>query len=1021
MKIVDLSIRRPIATLMITLMVVSIGIFSYNDLSLDLMPDITFPIISIQTDYEGVSSQEIETLITRPIEEVASTIESADKVTSQSLEGRSIVRLSFKWGVDLDELTNDLRAKIDRIRERLPEDANTPIVFKFDLRDIPIIFLGISGNMSWVKLREYADKELKHRFERLSGVAQVVVRGGLEREIVVELRYNDIQAKNLSINEVVSAIRSENIDIAAGNFSVGRTKYVVKTKGKFKNIDEISDVVIKTIDGIPIKVRDVAYVKDKYKDISSFVRVNAKNALLLMIVKQPDGNTIDVANRIRQEVNEISSDPNRNIDIAITRDTSKFIKRSISNVQQAALFGGLIAILVLLFFLRSVRSTFIIACSMFISIIATFIFMKGVNFTLNMMSFGGLALGIGMLVDNSIVVIENIFRHKDEAKNSMTASSIGTSEVSMPITVSTITSLVVFLPLFFLEGAVGVMFGQLAYMISFALIASLLVAITIIPSFSAKFLSFNNKANHRVFIFISNGISLFLDKIASIYNELINKALSRSKLTVSLFAIVFLFSLLLLGFMGFDFMPLSDEGEIRITAELPVGTNLKTTDLKFREIESILLKDYNNVIESIYARIGQSGYRRLQENAGRMILILKALSIRGDSSDRIASRIRKSLSKVSNVKLRVYPSSFFIFRFLRGGDERISLEILGHNLKAGDKLAKRIMGLIKGIEGIHGLRQSREYGSPEYAVYVDRQKAKEAGLSVRLLGDYLQTALLGKVSTRYTDGEYEHDIRIRISEADINNIEAINNLSYPVAGGKKILLRSLINVKEEVGPIVIERLNQQRVIYIRGNIYNRDSQSVLTDIQDAINTIDLPSEFRINYGGIFEEQKTAYEGLYFIIVLAILLVYMVMAAQFESLKIPFIIMFTVPFSFSGVIMVFYLLDMSFDVQGFIGFIMLIGIVVNNSIVLVDFIERSRKTGISLKSAIIEASNRRLRPILMTSFTTTFALIPLAIGIGEGSELQVPMALSVIAGLSFSTFTSLLLIPCIYYLFFKRSY
>ncbi len=1031
MKLVDLSVRRPITIFMITLIAVFLGVFSYMNLTIDLMPDITYPIITIQTDYEGVSPQDMETSITQPIEEVVGAVEGMEKLTSMSMEGRSVVRVSFKWGQSLEEASNDISAKINRIRDRLPEDANSPIISKFDLNAAAIMWVGVSGRMSRVKLRTIAERELKRRFERINGLAQASIVGGLEREIHVDLRYDDLQKRNISIDDVINALQMENIDQAAGDIHVkGQKKslrYILRTSARFRSVDEIKDIIIKRVGSIPVILSELADVIDTHKDVKTFVRVNGKNALLFRLVKQPDANTVEVARKLRREVEKMQSDPSIHVDIQITRDLSTYIKRSITNVQQAGMFGGIIAIFVLIIFLRNLRSTFIIAVSMFVSIISTFIFMKGTGFTLNMMTFGGLALGIGMLVDNSVVVIENIFRHRAENTDPIEASRVGTREVSNAITISTITTAVVFLPLFYVEGTIGIMFRQLAFMVSFSLVSSLIVALTIIPAFSSRFLKDQGQSSkNSIMAFLDKKMAKVLESLETSYTQVLNTLLNHKIKSVLSFIIFVGLISLLVHFIGFDYMPTTDEGEIRINGDLEVGTPVTVTDKRFRLIEKVIKEEFGDSIDSMFTRIGRGGYRRLQEQSGYMNIILKDLGKRQNTSKELAEIIKKRLLEFPKIRefirFRVRSRSLFLLRMLRGGEDRISLELRGHDLKKGKMLAEKIKARLIGVNGVKGitdLRTSREEGNLEYTVNVDRRQARDLGLSSSEIADFLQTANLGKVATRFSDGEYQHDILVRLKQDKIKDLDAIRNLTYFV-NGNKIKLKNLIHITKDRGPITIERLNQERVIYINGGIAGRDSQAILKDIKEAVSSIDMPENYYIRYGGVFEEQEKAYSELLLGIILAVCLVYMVMAAQFESFKAPLVIMFTVPMAFGGVILIFYLTKTLFDVQAFIGSIMLTGIVVNNSIVLVDFIQQiSKRSGSSVKEAIIEAGSKRLRPILMTSLTTIFALIPLAVGIGEGSELQIPMALAVIGGLSFSTLISLFLIPCIYLLFFKK--
>ncbi|MDH5680357.1 MAG: efflux RND transporter permease subunit, partial [Spirochaetota bacterium] len=964
MILVNFSVRRPIATLMITLVVLVIGFFSYTRLAVDLMPDISFPIITIQTDYEGVSPQEIETLITRPIEEVAATVSKVEELSSFSMEGRSMVRIRFQWGENLDEATNDIRAKLDGIKDVLPDDARPPLILKFDIKALPVMWVGVSGGLDRVKLRLFTDKVLKSRFERIDGVAQAQIDGGLEREISVNLSFHKLQAKNVSIDEVVNAIKSENQNLALGDISREKDRLILRTVGKFESWKEIDDIVIKRVGGISIRIRDVGQTINGTKDVKTFMRVNGKNAILLRLIKQPDANTVETAIKIEREVRKIQQDQSiikKGIKVDITRDTSIYIKRAISNVKQAAGFGAVIAICVLLFFLRNIRSTFIIAFTMVVSVVVTFIFLKSADFTLNMMTFGGLALGIGMLVDNSVVVIENIYRHKIDTQNIVEASIVGTSEVANAILVSTLTTIVVFIPLFFFEGISGIMFTQLAFMVSFSLIGSLITALTLLPSFTSRFLKgFGENSKGDWSKRISSKIDNWLQTIEKEYVVIIRKLLLNKGKTIIVFILVLVISVFLVRHIGFDFMPATDEGEVKINGDMTIGTNILTTDLKFKEIEKVLNKEFGDVIDVYYLRIGQSGWRQLSEHAGYIDIYLKeAGKGRVKHVSTVVKEMNQSLKKIKNIKLRVRESTLFLFRYMRGGEDRITLEILGHDLVKSNSLADEIMKRLRKVHGVTYLRKSHEIGSPEKIVRVNRRKAREMGLSVSQIGNYLKSAVLGVVASKYYEGDNEFDIRVQIDPEEIRDLNKVKSLVYPVEKNRKIPLTNLIHFDDMPGPPVIMRVNQQRVVYVQGGIAGRDTQSILTDIRKALADINTGDDTYIHYSGVFEEQSKAYSDLFVGIIMAVMLVYMVMAAQFESFKAPFVIMLTVPLAFSGVILVFFIGDIAFDVQAFIGSIMLTGIVVNNSIVLVDFIGNLRKkSSLSLTEAIIEAGKLR---------------------------------------------------------------
>lgn len=1022
MKLSERALNRPITTYMFFLIAILLGIISLIRLPVDLMPEIEYPTITVRTNYPGVAPGEIESLVTRPIERSLSSAPGVRELISSSAEGFSQVRVYFEWGTDLDEAANEVRSRLDRIRRLLPEDIEPPSIFKFDISQFPILWMSMSADMDPRELRRLAENEIQYRLERVPGVAAVDIMGGLRREIQVNLSLEKLRALDLSVNEIVQAIRAETLNLPVGPIYEGSYELLLRTQGEFQSVAEMRQMIVAVRRGIPVYLKDIARIEDSFEEVRSLVRVDGRPAIRLAVRKQSGANTVQVADQVHAEVERIHRDI-AGVRIWPIMDSSIFIKRAISNVRQSAIYGSILAVIILFIFLRNFRSTLIISLAIPISVIATFALMYFYGFTLNTMSFGGLALGVGMLLDNAIVVLENIFRHREAGRSRREAALIGSQEVGTAITASTLTTIAVFIPLVFLTGMSGIMFKQLSYVVAFSLFCSLLVALTLIPVLCSKYLIVvppdqqQRSLGARLRLWSGRA----LEALDLRYRNALARVLDNSVIVIAAALLLLAGSIYLTRFIGFELLPETDEGEVRVTLELPTGTRLEVTDSYAQRIEEIIRQNVPEV-EHILAEIGGGGgWEAPQTHIAQIRIKLVDLDKRRRSSQQIAAALRPALSGMPGALARVRPGGGLMFmRLGQTSGDRIAVEVRGHDLEVGRELAEKVKNMVEQVPGVTDAQISRKDGMPELLIRPDRAKASLAGISVSQLANTLRTTVGGTRAAYFRDGEDEYNILVRLESQDRARLDQIKQIPLYTPLGKILPVENLVEMARSEGPISIERKNQERIITVSADLAGRDLGSVMLDIAGRLEGVPRPDDFFISFGGEFEEQQRAFAELLLSLILALILVYMVMAAQFESLRDPFIIFFAVPMAAIGVTLALFLTSTTFSMQAFIGAIMLGGIVVNNGIVLVDYINLLRRSyGYQLREAIVEAGRRRLRPILMTTLTTMLALVPMSLGLGEGGEVQAPMARVIIGGLATSTFVTLFLVPVIYHLFERK--
>jgi len=1032
MHLPEFGVKFPVTNAMIFFAILVLGIVSLSRLPIDLMPEIEPPNISVITVYEGASAEDVETKVTEVIENNLATVSNLDKITSRSMEGISMVTCRFNWGTNLDEASNDVRDKLEFAKRLLPEEIDTPIVFKFNTALIPILFIGVSSSEeTYPQLYHAVDKQVGDDLKRIPGVGAVQIYGGLERQINISIDRSRLEAYRLSVQKIVDRLAQENITLPAGDLKTGYLDYALRVPGEFTEPSQIKDIIISQEGEKIVYLKDVAAVSDSFKEVTMIVKANGRLGVMMMVQKRSGANTVEIANKVKDEIKKLEKRLPGDIKFSILMDTSEHITQSIKDLTQTVYWGGIFVIIVVYLFLRQLRPSLIIALTIPFSLIIAFIFMFLFGYTINIMSLSSLAIAIGMVVDNAIVIVDNVYRHRERGQKPNEAAIYGASEVGLAVSASTFTTVVVFLPMVFLTGITGVMFKQIAMMITVTLLASLFTALTFSPMLCAKLLTVlppekfkeKEKSFYQRFYEVTGN---FYTSLENLYARMLGRALTHKKTTVLLAIGIFIFSILLIPKIGTEFIPEEDTGDLNIQIDLPVGTRVEETYKIARQVEAIFKQDVPET-EIIFYRVGQSSGGRFGAafgaRTGSNIIAVGAKLIKLDRRKRsikeIAEAIRPKISSVVGVKkINIQAGSPFA-RILFGGGKPISIEILGHDLEATDALAYKLKSEITKVAGVVDVTVSRELGRPELQVEVDRLKASSMGLSMATITDTLRTYFYGKTASKYREAGDEYDIFVRLKDSDRTSIQDIENIPITTASGKTIRLSNIARIIHRTGPIEIERQNQDRIIKVEANIFRRSLGEVAKDIKNIIAKTNIPPDIVINLGSDVEEQVKSFRDLFLLFILGGLLVYMVMASQFESLLDPFIIMFSVPFAFTGVAFGLFFGGITLSIVSFLGLVMLVGIVVNNAIVLVDYINILRSRGLSMYEAITVGGANRLRPVLMTTITTLAGLLPLAMSKGEGSELWRPLGISMLGGLTLSTLITLVLVPVMYAIFKGR--
>lgn len=1016
MRLPAASVARPVFTTMVTLMVVVLGVVALDRLRIDLLPNVEQPTVTVRTEYEGASPEVMERLVTQIIEEIVATVPGVEEISSESSEGSSSVRVRFSWGTDIDAAAIELSSRLESEVDELPDEIVRPRVRKFDVASFPVVILGISSKLDPVELTQLVEDQVRYRFARVPGVAQVDVWGGFTREVRIELDPDRINALGLPLDTVLDALRNANLDRPAGKLEEGRFEITLRAPAEFVDVEQIRDTVLLERQGSPITVRQVAEVRDTYEKLTRLVRVDGDRGMRVAVRKQADANTVEVARRILEEIDDVNESYPQ-LRVVPVSNQGNFIERSIQNVAQSVLYGGGLAVLVLLFFLRSVRSTVIISLAIPISVVGTFALIYFSGFTLNLMTLGGLALGVGMMVDSAVVVLENVFRRrKEEGESSEAAAVNGTAEVGTAIIASTITTLVIFLPLVFVRGVSGVLFQELAYVIVFSLVCSLLIALSLVPMLASRMLRRESGEERG----IAKAAAKSLDALDDGYRGMLVGVLRHPWLTVFGALLLLVASASLAPLIGSEFFPPSDEGEVRVTGEMEVGTRLDLVDRQTRLLESLALPLVPELVSSVVT-VGATGRNPEDASRGELSMTLVSAAERERSNVAIADELRAKLDgAVPGMVVRTRaPQGQFLLERVLGRQEGLEVEIRGYELDVLTALAQRAADAMETIPGVTDVEVSQKAGMPQHEIRIDRQKIADVGLSARDVTEALETAFAGSRAGEFRSGGNSYRILVQLADAEHRSPDEVLDLTLSTPSGEVVALRNLVSTESSRGPLVIERRNQQRLLTVRSGVTGRDLGSVAEDVQAELDLIPRPTGYDVLVAGTIEEQEEAFRELVISLLLALALVYMVLACQYESLRDPLIVMFSVPLAGVGVLVTLFLTETTFNVQTYIGCIMLGGIVVNNAILVVDQAGRLVREGMTVRDAVAEAGRRRLRPILMTTSTTVLALIPLAAGIGEGADAQAPLARAVVGGLLSSMLTTLVLIPAVYALFHRR--
>lgn len=1015
MKMTETAIRRGITFFMIYLIAAGFGLFSLARLDIDLYPKLEFPMIALISQYTGVGPFDMETVVTRPIEEVVASVENIEKITSTSAQGLSLVLLEFDWGTDMNQAEIDVRNNLEFIQDVLPQEVDGPLVFAFDPSQQPVFYLALSSEThGMAELRRIAERDLEPRLERIPGVASAFTMGGMRREIKVLVDPARLRAHNLPIEQVSAALQMGNLQLPAGKVENAMQEFTIQTAGEYGNLDQIENTSVRVMNGSVIRVKDVATVIDGFVEQQQKVWNNGQPAVMVVIQKQSDANTVQVCEEVRNRFAKIEAELPKGVGLKTVVDFSEFINRSMSNLGNTAMQAVGLTVLVLFFFLRNLRSSLIVAVSIPVSMIVTFAVMDQAGLTLNIISMAGLALAVGMLVDNSIVVLENIFRHRELGEDLRAASRNGTTEVSMAITASTLTTLAVFVPVLFVPGLAGELFNDMVVTICFSLTVSLLVALTLIPLLTSRLLHLREQHKHGWLAKAGDTVGGWLERLQHIYAAGLKWSLEHRK-TVAFSALgLFLLSLIILASLGGEFLPQSDSGFVAIAVDRAPGTSLEAMETSMAEIDRIIRANVPEA-KNTYINFGQGEgimafFSTRTSSEGDVTLGLTNLSERRRTQFDIQDDLRGRLKTIPGVEARFADRGQ---EAMFGGGSDITVEIFGHDLSRAEALANAVADQVKGITGVAQVESSLRESAPELRVNFDRQRLADLGLSTAQLSLLVSTSVLGSVVTRYREQGDEYDVRVQLVKDARRNKEDIENILIVTPAGKQIPLRAVAAVEYRRAPIEITREGQERMVSVNIDIAGRDLRSVTREVEAALRQVSVPNDFRLEIGGVAEEQQESFMYLGLAMLAALLLVYMVMASQFESLLDPFIIIFTIPLSSIGVALTLLLTGSNLNVMALIGIIMLVGIVVNNGIVLVDFINQLRARGRGLFEAIMEAGRARLRPVLMTALTTILGMLPLALGLGESGENWAPMARAVMGGLATATVLTLVVVPVIY--------
>ncbi len=1021
MNLPKFAVSRPVLVSVIFVMMGLFGLYSLMDLPIDLMPDIEAPAISVITIYRGAGSEEVEEKVSRVIESALSSTAGMKNIYSRSMEGVSSVTCEFEFGVDLSEATNKIRDLLNMSRSYLPDDIDEPLVFKFDFSMMPILFLAITSSKEDIRYKgEEIDNYITNYFERIPGVGSVITFNEMKKKIIISAEKQRLSAFNLTVDDLVNAIRAENLSLPAGNIEIGSYDYTIRIPGEYKNIEEIHETIIASTPSGLIRIKDVARVFWGSEDSRQYGIKDGEYMVFMMIQKQSGANTVAIADAVKEELGKIGTRLPEGFKIGILLDSSDFIVKMIRNLSTAVLFACLFVLVVVVFFLRRFRSSFIVLLSIPASMLIAFAFLYAFGFTLNLVSLMSLSLAIGMVVDNSIVALDNITRHLEAGKSRADAAIEGTSEVGGAIVASTLTTIVIFAPLFFVGGLIGILFSQLAGVIVLTLTASLLAAMLLTPMVCSRILTARaDGAAHDNWFFRLG--ERFLNFVEDRYTRIIRSTLRHKKKTIVAAGLIFVGSLVIVPLVGVDFLPEGDEGMIQIEYELPLGSRIEDTLKVGQHIERIIREEVPaHYLERVFLRGGpdDSGFsQKVQDtNTGLTGVKLVSQNYRKENVKFFANRIRERIiAEVPGIEKMDIKTSSGFGDLISGGEKPVTVKLAHKDFKKLNEAAARLEKEFQKIAGLKDIGNDADSLKPQIEVKIDRIRASQVGLKTAMIATAVRNAFYGSTASVYRKEGDEFEIMVKYKKSDRENIEQLKELEIKTLFGTTVKLKDIAEVKEGLTSLSVNRQNRERVVSVGARLEeNIAIGKIGVEVEKAIKAAQLDPDIGIIYGGTLKSQKENTGDLVLMLLLGILLVYLVMAAQFESFVDPFVIIFSIPFAISGVLIGLLLTGHTLSVPAFLGMIILVGIVVNNAIVLIDYTKiQQEKLRFSTDEALIYSGARRLRPILMTAATTIFGMLPLALVSGEGHETYNPMGVAVVFGLTFSTLVTLVLIPCMY--------
>jgi hydrophobic/amphiphilic exporter-1 (mainly G- bacteria), HAE1 family len=1013
-------VNRKLFTVSIFSILMLFGLFSLMNLPLDFLPKMDIPTLTIMTPYPGASAEDIETTVSKVIEDAVATVPNIDKITSDSVENYSTVTINFKWGTDLSAASADVRDKIDQITSKLPDDIQPSTIYKFDLSQIPILILGVTADRSYKDLYHLVDKKISQDLKKIQGVGMVSFSGGLERQINVDVDRKRLEAYQMSLGQVNAAISRANMNVPAGSIKLGKLEYGIRIPGEFNNVEEIADTMVGSYQGRNVYVSDVARVTDSFKETTNMIEVNGQAGMRVLILKESGANSVNVAKTVIEDLARIQSSLPQDIKITVIMNTGESISNQIGELTRTLGWSFLFVILTVLFFLRNVRGSLIVSMAIPFSLIAAFIYLFTSGNSINIISLASIIIAIGIVVDDAIVILENIYRHREEKHEPPKEASIyGAGEVSGAVIASTTTNMVIFLPLLLVGGFIGMFFEQLSIITIVVIGMSLVTAMTLTPMLCSVLLEVNKKGG-KTNKFFEKSEEIFTT-VEENYSKLLGWALDNRRKIIIGGTLLFLLSMFMFRFVGSEFFPDQDSGTFSANVSMPPGTRWEETASAMRRIETEV-KEKVPELEFIMVAAGSTGSTNFfggknGPNYGTINIKVVPVNKRKRGIKEIERVVADIAYSIPGLKSIDYSSSGA--NALTGSDKPVTIELYGPDFVVLENLADDLKTKISRVPGVIDPTISREKANPEYALKVDREKASSLGLTMADISAAVRGGLYGDSVSKYREGGDEYDIYTRFKEDDRKTIDDVKNALITTMTGKNISLGNIAKVEPKYGPQLIQRKNQQRLVKVMSDVYGRSLGEVVGDVKTILAQTTIPSEVTVKIGGSAESMRESFSRLGMALILGLCLLYLVMVAQFESLIDPFVIMFAIPFAVVGVVWSLFLTGKPFGIMPFIGLIMVTGVAVKNSIVLVDFINILRERGMDISTAIKEAGKTRLRPILMTSSTAILGLLPIVFNVGESGGFWNNMAISVIGGLMVSASISLLFVPCVYYIIETR--